>query len=50
MMPPAPGAIVDHDLLAPRSVKRCAIARAVKSTALPAEPGTMMRIGREGYV
>ena len=31
------------------SVKRWAIARAVKSFALPAEPGTMTRMGRIGY-
>src|SRR3972149_1829599 len=49
-MPPAPERLSITICWPQASVRRCAIARAVKSLALPAEPGTMTRIGRTGYV
>src|SRR4051812_10146801 len=49
MMPPAPARLSITTCCPHASVKRCPIARAVKSLELPGVPGTMTRIGRAGY-
>src|SRR5688572_20090855 len=49
-MPLEPGRLSTMTVCLNASLKPCAISRAVKSVDAPGDCGTMIRIGRDGYV